>query len=301
MKLEYKPRPLLYSEAGGGIYGVGPCRYVHELERALNKSICDLADVFIGTSIGGVDSSFMATGHSGSNCLQLHRDNQKAIFGDENLLYETVKCGAQYDDSAIVGMLKKQLGNATMDQALKPLYLVAWDIIKCQVRIFGPQDKDIPIWYAARCSMAAPTYFKIMDKRYIDGGVAANDPAMLGIAAAYLDGYLTPDMRVLNLVTSGDTPDKSPVDEDAFILTQVTDEILPALTSGNSAGVGLMLKFVRQLMSDLGRNMQFYRVNPNSPDYKLDAVSKATDIENIWATKYQEDAVSLTSFMVTDS
>ena len=300
MKFEYKPRPLLYSESGGGIYGVGPCRYIHELERSLNKSIGDIADVFIGTSIGGVDSSFLATGHSGSNCLQLHRDNQKAIFGDKNLMYETVKCGAEYDDSAIVDMLKKQLGNATMDQALKPLYLVAWDIVKCQLRLFGPQDKDVPIWYAARCSMAAPTYFKIMDKRYIDGGVAANDPAMLGVAAAYLDGYLTPNMRVLNLVTSGDTPDKNPVDDDAFILTQVTDEILPAVTSGNSAGVGLMLKFVRQLISDLGKNMQFYRVNPVSPDYKLDAVSKANEIEDIWAAKFQNDAPSLVSFITAE-
>jgi patatin-like phospholipase/acyl hydrolase len=301
MKYEYKQRPLLYSESGGGIYGVGPCRYLHEIERSLNTAICDLVDVCIGTSIGGVDSSFIATGHSGSNCLQLHRDHQKAIFGDENLLYETVKCGAQYDDSAIVSMLKAQLGDSTMDQALKPLYLVAWDIVKCELRIFGPQDKDVPIWYAARCSMAAPTYFKIMDKRYIDGGVAANDPAMLGVAAAYLDGYLTPDMRVLNLVTSGKTPDKDPVDADAFILTQLTDEVLTALTSGNSAGVGLMLKFVRKLISDLGRNMQFYRVNPASPDYKLDAVSKASEIETIWANKYTEDAVSLAGFLTASN
>ena len=283
---------LIISEAGGGVFGIGPARWLSFLEACLPvDAIYRKAAAFTGTSIGAVDIALMAIGTSAKDVYKLHLEHQAGIFGSKRFLWE-LRGGARYDDSYVNKLLQDKFGDRTCADVLVPCYITAWDYRKKVLRIFGPKDKDIPLWKAVRCSMAAPTYFTTVDGRYGDGGLSANDPSIVGLASAYLDGYLGQDARVLSLITSGLTPEGGEANPNASVATQLKDEILPSITTGNSADVPLAM----QLISGISKILN-YRVQPDCPDWEMDAVDKAAQIAGIWETNFQANRISATAFV----
>ena len=47
-------------------------------------------------------------------------------------------------------------------------------------------DPNLPLWKAARCTGAAPSYFPAME-RFLDGGLAANNPTLVTIFGINLE------------------------------------------------------------------------------------------------------------------
>ena len=296
--------PIGMTQAGGGIMGIGPALYVDSVENAAGKKVLDLFDFFAGTSAGAINTGLYACGFSGAEVLEFHHAHGAKVFGDENWRFKLAKCGPRFDDKKILNLLKRYCGDRTMSQALKPLYLTAWDMRRKQLKVFGPTDKDVPIWYAIRCSMAAPTYFGNMDGRYGDGGMAANDPLLVGFAGAVTDDSvdIANGLRLLNLVTSGTNPERGPIGNDWFILTQLTATVLPALTSGNSADVEFIRaaidKFARKTSSRGEPLLRNFRVSPDCPDYDLADVKCVPDVSRRWATQFSADRDTLVPYLI---
>lgn len=289
---------LVISEAGGGVFGIGPARWLSFLEASISVgAIFEKTAVFTGTSIGAVDVALLATGMSAKDLYKLHVAEQAGIFGSKRFLWQ-LRGGARYDDSYVNKLLQSKLGDRTCADTLRPLYLTAWDYRKRSLRVFGPKDKGVPLWKAVRCSMAAPTYFSTVDGRYGDGGLAANVPTIVGLANAFLDGYVGADARTLTLVTSGNTPEGGEVNPNASVTTQLQDEVLPAITSGNSADVTLIMQFISKLTSSLGAGILDLRIQPDCPDWEMDAVDKAGDIAGIWETDFQKNKLAATAFVL---
>lgn len=291
------------TQAGGGIMGVGPARYVAEIEAGSGKRVQDLFDFFSGTSAGAINCGLYACGFSGAEVLEFHHNYGASIFSDKLWRYRILKCGPRFDDKAILTLLKKYCGDRTMSETVKPLYTTAWDMQKKQLKVFGPADKTIPVWYAIRCSMAAPTYFGNVDGRYADGGMAANDPLLVGFSGAVMDGVLdySNGMKLLNLVTSGTTPPRGPVGNDWLITTYLTSVILPALTSGNSADVefirGAIDKFARATSNRGEPLLQNFRASPDCPDYDLADVSCVKDVEDRWTRWFNTDRDAVIQYL----
>jgi len=291
------------TQAGGGILGIGPARYVSDLEDATGKPVQDLFDFFVGTSAGAINTGLYACGFSGKDVLAFHYAHGKAIFADKNWRYKILKCGPRFSDKKILQLLKAFCKDRKMSETVKPLYITSWDMQAKQLKVFGPEDKDIPVWYAIRCSMAAPTYFGNVDGRYADGGMAANDPLLVGFAGAATNGNLDSSngMKLLNLVTSGETPDRGPIGNDWLITTYLSAVILPALTSGNSAD----MEFIRyaidkfaQTVSGRGEPLlQNFRVAPDCPDYDLADVSCVADVERRWISSFDKDRDNLVKYL----
>lgn len=302
---------MVLSQAGGGFMGIGPMRYLSALEaRTGIPNAANRFSLLIGTSIGAVDMALMACGYSARDVLDLHREHGKKIFGTKTWSYTLFKNGPRYDDSYIVKLLKSKLGKLTMDQTATPLYITAYDARKKDIKVFGPKDKGVPIWYAVRCSMAASTYFGPMggctitdkgftilpDGRYVDGGFAANAPLLCGIAAGFEDGLLKPwGLKVMELVTTGKNPESEPIKEDWNILTTLNKVILPSITAGNSSDVGFIAS---AWLKSLGQHRnQCFRVRPEMPEFDLDNVKESGTVEYIWASQFEKDMDYLLKFL----
>jgi len=286
---------FILSQAGGGFMGQGPARYLAETERALGgDAIGRRFNLLAGTSVGAIDMSLLACGYTAREVLELHQQHGAEIFGTRLWAYRLLKNGPQYDDAAVVRLLKSRLGSLTMAQTVVPLYLTAWDARKRDLKVFGPADA-VPVWWAVRCSMAAPTYFGPMDGRYTDGGLVANDPALVGMAAGVQDGLLSVrNLRVLDLVTSGKTPEGGPLDPSWNILNALRKVVLPAVTAGNSSDVGFIARAWLYSLQEAG---QYFQVCPDTPDWGLDETEKAPQVEELWARKWVTDWPELARFL----
>ena len=138
-------KDLVISEAGGGFMGVGPARYLAELEGALfslgygRRPLQDRAALLVGTSVGSIDMALLACGYSAAEVLQLHRDHGAAIFGRKLWPYRLAKIGPQYDDGPVLELLKRKLGDRTMAETEVPLYVTTWDARKKDLKVWGPR------------------------------------------------------------------------------------------------------------------------------------------------------------------
>jgi hypothetical protein len=291
------------TQAGGGIFGVGPATYLAGLEAATGESIQDLVDAFAGTSVGAVNSGLFGCGFSAKQVRGFYSELASAFFGHKNLRYTLTKCGPQYDDAVLLQVLKDKCRDRTMSETVNPTYITAWNVVKRQLKVFGPGDKAVPVWYAIRASMSAPTYFGILDGLYGDGGLAANDPLLVGFSGVVADDSVdyTQGLKLLNLVTSGTTADGDLVSNRWFITTLLSKLILPALTAGNSADVEYIRaaidKWTTKHLGGGQPRLQNYRVTPPSPDWPLDSADKVPDISKIWADQFTADKTSLLNYL----
>jgi hypothetical protein len=299
------------SEAGGGHMGIGPARYLAETEALVGVSnIAHLFALLIGTSVGAIDMALLACGYNAQDVLDLHTKHGAKIFGDKLWAYRLLKKGPKYSDIYVLKLLREKFGTVTLGQTATPLYIPAYDARRRKLKVFGPKDTLVPVWYAVRCSMAASTYFAPMggysveggvfrvqsEKRYIDGGFAANDPLLCGIAAGFEDGILrTDDLRLLELVTSGETPESGPLETGWNVLTALTKVIIPAVTAGNSADVEFIGRAWLRSLDQSPDNL--FRVNPATPDMELDETKKSHMVEELWVKQWDKDYGRLLRFL----
>lgn len=298
---------LILSESGGGFMGIGPSLYLASVEgyldpgRPLGKTI----DLFVGTSVGAIDMALLACGVPAKGVYALHKEHGPGIFAKENWAYKLLKNGPRFDDGYVNQLLRDRLGSVTMDKTQKPLYITAWDARKKDIKVFGPGDIGVPVWYAVRCSMAASTYFSPMkgfrvddsgfhltqDYRYVDGGFAANDPTLVGIAAAIgSQGWAQESLKVVSLITSGKNPEAGTLNPSWNVLTTLNKIVIPAVTSGNSSDV----EFISNAW--LGEE-RLFRVRPDCPEFGLADVSESDRVEGIWHKQFGKDYGKLIPFL----
>lgn len=282
---------LVITISGGGSLGCGPIRYLKLLDEQSKIG----ATAYGGTSTGAIIAALLAFGKTPAEADTLFNDKVGAIFGSKRIAWTLFKKGGKYDAKPLESILSGVLGDTKFKDLKTDLYILSWDVVTRSLVIFS--KKNTPeqlVRFAVRCSVAAPTYFMAVSNRYIDGGLGANDPAAVVLSQAILDDVVGSDAKVLNLVTSGDTPDSKTIDDNAFVLSQLTGEILPAITSGNSSDIELTLKAFRQVTDG---KVQYYRVCPTLPDFDMDDISKNPQTQKAFSDQFALDQVSVTEFV----
>ena len=158
--------------------------------------------------------------------------------------------------------------------------------------------------------MAATTYFAMQENRLCDGGFTANDPALIGWAGYIndvLDGVipgksesdLRAGFKILELVTSGTTPDIGPLSNSWPIWTSLTKVILPSVTAGNSNDVEYLLRTISRYLSIFVSEdkLRLFRVAPETPDWDLAAVENSGSCTGIWTKQFQLDQDKIKEFL----
>ncbi|KYO36334.1 85/calcium-independent phospholipase A2 [Alligator mississippiensis] len=178
---------------GGGIRGLVLIQLLIAIEKATGRPIRDLFDWIAGTSTGGILALAVVHGKSMDYLRCLYFRMKDEVF----------RGSRPYESEPLNEFLKREFGEHTkMTEVQKPKVMVTGTLCDRQpaeLHLFrnyqapetrtGPSYKttasfkpltkpeDQLVWRAARCSGAAPTYFRPIG-RFLDGGLLANNPTL---------------------------------------------------------------------------------------------------------------------------
>ena len=197
----------LLSIDGGGIRGILPAAILAECEQRFleGDSAGPYFDMIAGTSTGGIIALALSIGIPASEILAVYSDHGSAIFPQnlsENSLIRAVQIrlkkirnikSVRYDRNPLKRQLESILKERLLGSADRQLVIPSFDKAG-EVNVFKtPHHPDYVLdWQlsmvdVALCTTAAPTFFAAHahDNTYfMDGGVWANNPTMLGLVDA---------------------------------------------------------------------------------------------------------------------
>ncbi|KAL5558904.1 hypothetical protein UlMin_035115 [Ulmus minor] len=203
---------------GGGIRGIIPGTILGFLESELQKldgpeaRLADYFDVIAGTSTGGLVTAMLAAPNENNRPLfaakdikDFYLDHSPHIFHQEKYplhgassLIKSLS-GPKYDGKYLHKLLKEKLGDLRLHQTLTNVIIPTFDIKRLQPIIFSSYEErrnhSLDAFLSDICigTSAAPTYLPahrfetqhldgaVREFNLIDGGVAANNPALVAI------------------------------------------------------------------------------------------------------------------------
>lgn len=191
---------------GGGIKGIFSAQVLAEFEEAFHTSTSEHFDLVCGTSTGGIIALGVAAGIPMKEVVQFYIDNGPQIFlqrwkisklGDWLLTLKQALIASKYSDKALKNALTKVFGTKKIGESQNLLCIPSFNITTSTPRIFKKdygslnQDDNKTFVEVALATAAAPTFFPIQEidsVQYVDGGVYANNPVLVGIIEAIFRG-----------------------------------------------------------------------------------------------------------------
>ncbi|XP_077213526.1 patatin-like protein 2 [Tasmannia lanceolata] len=203
---------------GGGIRGIIPATILSFLELQLQKldgedaRIADYFDVIAGTSTGGLVTAMLTAPNEKERPLFSAKDVKAFYLNHSPKIFPQIRgplssvtmilkeiCGPKYNGKYLHGLVEEKLGKTCLHQTLTNVVIPTFDIKRLQPTIFSSYEVKNNQFLDAQLSdicistSAAPTYlpahyFKtkddqgnVRDFNLIDGGVAANNPALVAM------------------------------------------------------------------------------------------------------------------------
>ncbi|MGE5261750.1 MAG: patatin-like phospholipase family protein [Acidobacteriota bacterium] len=180
---------------GGGIRGVIVTKALEAVEDALGQRLGEIAELAAGTSTGSVIASGIALNLSASEMTGMYRYFAPKVFGKSLRYYLWPLLNHRYSNAVLKSELDRQTGNKRMGDlwtnARKfDLIVTTRDLHEARTRFiksWKPEYRKMPITTAVLASSAAPTYFPVIEGRFIDGGVGSfGNPCFLAAYEARL-------------------------------------------------------------------------------------------------------------------
>ena len=201
---------------GGGIRGVFPAMLLANYEAELkskgvaNWQVYQNFDLLAGTSTGGILAIALALGIPAQELYELYLTEAKNIFGKKKGILEQIKY-ASHERDVLERLIRdkfKETNSEGKDPILKDcktnVCIPIFDLLHGKPSVlknnYHPRftrDYHIPAYQAALATSAAPTFFTPFGAEYkdlngvsktfnnkVDGGVFANNPALLAIIEA---------------------------------------------------------------------------------------------------------------------
>jgi len=209
---------------GGGLRGLYTASVIKSLEDQLGGSIRRHFDIITGTSTGGLIALALGRGISGRDIQRFYLENGTTIFPANGLsgFLRRIRTlvQARYSNTDLEATLKALFADDGEGQLIMgdsqsrlviPTFLAGESIprlIKTPHAARYGYDWKLPMWVVGMATSAAPTYFPSFEydgRNYIDGGVWANNPSLVGVVEAKDLGADLTKIRVLNIGTTYST------------------------------------------------------------------------------------------------
>lgn len=250
---------------GGGIMGAFAASVLATFERATDRRIVEHFDLITGTSTGGIIAIGLAMGAKIEEIARFYDSRGPAIFpqprwgrrlggwarGARSLFRPRFPAGPLRE------AVESVVGDRPLKEARTRLVIPSYDVNTGKVYLFKTphhpnyrHHADLPAVDAALATSAAPTYFPahVIEGRgtFIDGGLWANNPAMVGLIEA-LDFLEQPPERI-KMLSIGATSYPFGLDDPAKLrgvfgwLPKLTDTFLFGQAQAAQNGAFCLLK-----------------------------------------------------------
>jgi len=190
---------------GGGIRGTFAASVLERLEEHFGAPITSRFDLIVGTSTGSIIAAALAAGMTAGQTLDFYRkwgphifhNNRAGTWGNFRRSIRQMLWSSKYNNKRLrealtaCGMDKLSFGDIEHRCLLA---ITSYDLNKGDPITFrtehlqhGECHPDWSLLDAVVCSCAAPTFFPpvaIGDGLYADGGLWANNPALVALAEA---------------------------------------------------------------------------------------------------------------------
>lgn len=282
-----EPAFQILSLDGGGIRGLFSAAILSLIEQDLKTRIADHFDLIVGTSTGGVIAIGLGLGLEPKSLVDFYLQHCSQIFKNRFRLRSALQWfRRKYSPAPLSAALKAVLGDRLFGESTKRLVIPAYNLGDDDVYLFRTphhkrlrRDYRVPAWQVALATAASPTFFpacrEIDRLRLIDGGIWANNPAMVGLIEAV--GTLDANMANVKILSIGtyDSVNSRPsrLDQGGKIPWVRGAAVVDVLMRAQSIGISNHVKFL------LGPD-RFCRIDPRVPaaDISLDLPCKTDDL-----------------------
>ncbi len=295
---------------GGGIRGIYPAKYLAELEKEVEEPLCRYFDLIAGTSTGGIIAIALGLEIPAARILELYKSKGAEIFSQLFCLGMLLR--PKYRNDALLAALKEILGEKLLGDSKVPLCIPAVDLSTGQPKVYKTghdprltEDWQLPAWKVAAATAAAPLYFPAFSVHEhdakVDGGLWANNPALVGVVEALSLGYKLEEIMVLSLGTGKVPFYMAPEVAKRAGLFQWFRSVILRLRlrgacQGQSLGDLLLVVQSEAINNQVGvlhrwaGLKEYYRINSDLPPgrFGLDAVQTALELEEFARQKAQE-------------
>ena len=194
---------------GGGIRGTMVAKALAIVEEELGQSCGELFQLTAGTSTGSIISAAIGAWVPAARMHQLYVELGDVIFKKTFPRSYWPLSGWKYSNKALTEALRNTLGEVKIgqfwDEQQLDVVITVRDLVENRTRFvksWKDEYKDWKAWYAVLCSSTVPTYFPVVDGRYVDGGVGSytNPTYIAAFEAQYCLGW---DPKETTLISVG--------------------------------------------------------------------------------------------------
>ncbi len=166
---------------GGGIRGVIVTQALSMLEKHLEKPVHDIFRLAAGTSTGSIISAGIGSGLSAAKMHELYLSLGETIFRKTWRTAFWPLTRYKYPHEPLIKALdtymgKKKMGDFWNADPPTDVVITTFDLIANRTRFiksWKPDYQEWPVTRAVLASSSVPTYFPVVEDRYVDGGVGS--------------------------------------------------------------------------------------------------------------------------------
>jgi hypothetical protein len=242
---------------GGGIRGTMVAKALAIVEAELQQQCADLVQITAGTSTGSIISAAIAAWIPAAKIHDLYVQLGSTIFKKTWRAYWPL-AGYKFPNKALIAALRDTLGERTMGEfwsGPNPLDVIITvrDLMENRTRFvksWKEEYKDWKAWYAVLCSSSVPTYFPVVDGRYVDGGVGSytNPCYIAAYEAAYLRGWDPKETTLISIGTGREPGGLPPYEADHY---NAIEWVFPLVNTFLADANDQQVRVVRQFFPDL--------------------------------------------------
>ena len=197
---------------GGGIKGLYSSTILEELESTYKCNMSDHFDMICGTSTGGLIALGLSLKIPAKDISNLYIKQGAKIFPSRALVntFKQIMWKGKFSNKPLISAVTEIFGDKVLGDSYNLLCIPSYSITDNRPYIFKHNHSDLTrdnntrYVDVALATSAAPTYLPIWSieshhrKQFIDGGVWANNPTLVGLLEAlqYFVGKDKPYKRI---------------------------------------------------------------------------------------------------------